>query len=85
MISEKEYRKAKQTIVAYEEQQRNIEIAKRKCISDFPIGCLIQSKKSKHVRGKVVGYGIRECTPLLKLEYEDGQKTICLTTNAIRL
>lgn len=85
MISEKEYRNAQRTIVEYEQQQRNIEIAKKQCMTDFPIGCLIQSKKSKHVRGKVVGYGIRECTPLLKLENEDSKKTICLTTNAIRL
>ena len=85
MISEKEYGRAQNTIVAYEEQQRNIEIAKRKFISDFPIGCLVQSKKSKHVRGKVVGYGIRGCTPLLKLENGDGEKTICLTTNAIKV
>ena len=81
MITEKEYRRAQQTIVAYEEQQRNTEIAKRKCASDFPVGCLVQSKKSKHV----LGYGLRECTPILKLENEDGKKMICLITNAIRL
>ena len=85
MITEKEYRRAQQTIVSYEEQQRNTEIAKRKCASDFPVGCLVQSKKSKHVKGKVLGYGLRECTPLLKLENEDGKKMICLITNAIRL
>lgn len=72
-------------IVAYEEQQRKLEIDKRECISSFPIGCLVQSKKSKHVRGKVVGYGVRECSMLLKLENEDGKKMICLKPNAIRL
>ena len=85
MITEKEYRRAQQTIVAYEEQQRNIEIAKRKCASDFPVGCLVQTTKSKNVKGKELCYGIRECTPLQKLENEDSKKTICRITNAIRL
>lgn len=85
MITEKEYQRALRTIAEYEDQCKKCAALMEHAVSNFPIGCLVQSKKSKHVRGVVVGHGIRECSPLLKLRCDNGKKTICLITNAIRL
>lgn len=85
MITEKEYQQALTTIAMYEDQCKKCAILMDHAVSNFPIGCLVQSKKSKHVRGVVIGHGIRECSPLLKLRCDNGKKTTCLITNATKL